>query len=61
MPLKVKIIKARVNSRTVLGVAASISSLTAQVADIVQFPPARAAATILLIIFETIQVEVDLL
>ena len=56
MPLlKVKVRKLSADS--VLSGARTSASIARELADIAQFPPARAAATIVLLIFETIEVR----
>ncbi|OCH91320.1 hypothetical protein OBBRIDRAFT_887032 [Obba rivulosa] len=53
MPLRY--IRSKVTAGAVLNVAITTTSVTKELADILQFPPASAAAALLLCIFETIQ------
>lgn len=56
MPLRY--VKRRLTGQNVLTVAVATTSVTYELADMLQFPPARAATGILLLIFQTIQVSV---
>ncbi|TDL27145.1 hypothetical protein BD410DRAFT_836216 [Rickenella mellea] len=53
MPLR--IVKTRFTAGDVLNIAATIATLTINVSDMMQFVPVRAAATIVLVILDTIQ------
>lgn len=56
MPLRyVRTRSLKVSTGTALSVAITTTSIASELADIAQFPPVRAAATILLVIFQTIQ------
>ncbi|KAH9893932.1 hypothetical protein C8Q73DRAFT_774184 [Cubamyces lactineus] len=54
MPLPIKRIR-RVTADDALGALIATSAVTKEIADIMQFPPAQAAAGILLLVFQTIQ------
>lgn len=56
MPLRY--VKRSLTAQNVLTVAVATTSVTYELADMLQFPPARAATGILLLIFQTIQVSV---
>ncbi len=56
MPLRY--VKRRLTAQNMLTVAVATTSVTYELADMLQFPPARAATGILLLIFQTIQVSV---
>ena len=55
MPLRY--IRKQLTAENALSVAVATTSVTRELADMLQFPPARAAAGILLLIFQTIQVR----
>ncbi|KAI0370861.1 hypothetical protein BV20DRAFT_943216 [Pilatotrama ljubarskyi] len=55
MPLPIKIIRRAVTVNNALAALTVTSEVTKQIADIMQFPPAQAAAGVLLLVFETIQ------
>ncbi|KAL5510984.1 hypothetical protein ACEPAG_3703 [Sanghuangporus baumii] len=55
---KFKVVKARVNATDALVAATSIASIVAHVSDMLQFIPARAAASVILVILKTVQ-EID--
>ncbi|KAJ8482575.1 hypothetical protein ONZ51_g5267 [Trametes cubensis] len=54
MPLPIKRIR-KVTADDALGALIATSAVTKEIADIMQFPPAQAAAGILLLVFQTIQ------
>lgn len=56
MPLPIKRIR-KATADNALSVLILTSEVTKQIADIMQFPPAQAAAGVLLLVFETIQVR----
>ena len=56
MPLRY--VRKRLTAENALSVAVATTSVTRELADMLQFPPARAAASILLLIFQTIQVSI---
>ena len=55
MPLQY--VRRRLTAESVLTVAVATTTVTRELADMAQFPPARAAASLLLVIFQTIQVR----
>jgi hypothetical protein len=55
MPLRY--VRRRLTAENALAVAVATTSITNELADMLQFPPARAATGILLLIFKTIQVR----
>lgn len=55
---KFRIVKTRINSKDAIFAATSIASIVSDVADMAQFIPARAAASIVLVILQTVQ-EID--
>lgn len=55
MPLRY--VRSKLSADSALSVAVATTSITKELADMLQFPPARAAAGILLLIFQTIQVS----
>lgn len=59
MPLRyVKTRNLKISTGNALSIAITTTSIASELADIAQFPPVRAAAAILLVIFETIQVGI---
>lgn len=56
MPLRY--VKKRLTAENALSVAIATTAVTRELADMTQFPPARAAAGLLLLIFQTIQVSI---
>ena len=52
---KIKFSKTRVNSTDVVVAGTAITSMIANIADMMQFIPARAAASAVLIILQTVQ------
>ncbi|KAL5478678.1 hypothetical protein ACEPAI_1955 [Sanghuangporus weigelae] len=55
---KFKVVKTRANTTDALAAATSIASIVAHVSDMLQFIPARAAASVILVILKTVQ-EID--
>lgn len=55
MPLRY--VRKRLTAENALSVAVATASVTRELSDLLQCPPARAATGILLLIFETIQVR----
>lgn len=55
MPLRY--VRKRLTAENALSVAVATTAVTREIADMLQFPPARAAAGVLLLIFKTIQVS----
>ena len=59
MPLRyVRTRNLKISTGNALSIAITTTSIASELADIAQFPPVRAAAAILLVIFETIQVSI---
>lgn len=54
MPLRY--IRSKITSGNALSVAVATAEVGREISDLLQFPPARAATGILLVIFKTIQV-----
>ncbi|KAL5498101.1 hypothetical protein ACEPAH_2231 [Sanghuangporus vaninii] len=55
---KFKVVKTRINATDALVAATSIASIVAHISDMLQFIPARAAASVILVILKTVQ-EID--
>lgn len=55
MPLRY--VRKRLTAENVLSVAVTTTAITRELTDMLQFPPASAAAGVLLLIFRTIQVS----
>ena len=58
--MSLRAVKRRFTAKNALTVAVATTSMTYELADIFQFPPARAATGILLLIFQTIEVGTGL-